>query len=277
MNESREGSGSVLSPTALGVAALVVAAAAVAGYIWMHHQIVAPTAATVAAPPVAAPVPTPVTPAPTPPAPPKPIVMTPPQGAPRLALDQSDAPFLDALHGIAGWQASVLPLLIPHDLIRHIVATVDALGRDKVALRVMPIKPVPGQFEVTATASQSWIADANAARYRPYVAALTSFRPAQSAQVYRRFAYLFQDAYRKLGYPDRRFEQRLAEVLKEMIDAPEPKPPVAVQTGSAMFRYADPDLESLTAGQKILVRMGPQNERVVKRWLRAFRAAILAK
>ncbi len=275
MDEPREG----LNPVAIGAVVVVAAVAVVGGYYWLHHRAATPAAPVAEAPPapVAPPVPTPVTPAPAPPAPPQAIVMAPPTGQPRLTLDHSDRPFLDALQGIAGWRASILHLLIPHDLIRHLVATVDALGRDKVALRVMPTKPVPGQFQVTATASQTWIAAANAERYRPYVAALTSFNAAQSAHVYQRFAYLFQEAYRNLGYPDRRFQDRLVQVLGEMIDAPEPKPPVAVQTSSAMFLYADPDLEALTAGQKILIRMGPENERTVKQWLRAFRAAVVAK
>ncbi len=275
MDEPREG----LNPVAIGAAVVVAAVAVVGGYYWLHHRDATPTAPVATVPPVplAPPVPTPVTPAPAPAAPPKAIVMAPPTGEPRLTLDHSDRPFLDALQGIAGWRASILHLLIPHDLIRHLVATVDALGRDKVALRVMPTKPVPGQFQVTATASQTWIAVANAERYKPYVAALTGFNPEQSAQVYHRFAYLFQDAYRKLGYPDRRFQDRLVQVLGEMIDAPAPQPPVAVQTSSAMFRYADPDLEALTAGQKILVRMGPENEQAVKKWLRAFRTAVVAR
>ena len=44
-----------------------------------------------------------------------------------------------------------------------------------------------------------------------------------------------------------------------------------------MYEYADPDLESRSAGQKLLIRMGPANARIIKAKLREFRAEIVKK
>jgi len=41
-----------------------------------------------------------------------------------------------------------------------------------------------------------------------------------------------------------------------------------------MYLYADPKLESLSAGQKTLIRMGPANEALIKDRLRALRAIL---
>jgi hypothetical protein len=41
------------------------------------------------------------------------------------------------------------------------------------------------------------------------------------------------------------------------------------------YEYADPKLEALTAGQKVLVRMGPDNARAVKTKLRELRSALI--
>jgi hypothetical protein len=43
------------------------------------------------------------------------------------------------------------------------------------------------------------------------------------------------------------------------------------------YEYADPSLEALTAGQKILLRSGPVNERRLKAKLAEFRAAVLRR
>jgi hypothetical protein len=43
-----------------------------------------------------------------------------------------------------------------------------------------------------------------------------------------------------------------------------------------MYQYADPKIEALSAGQKLLVRMGPDNEAIVKAKLRELRAAVAA-
>jgi hypothetical protein len=42
------------------------------------------------------------------------------------------------------------------------------------------------------------------------------------------------------------------------------------------YQFADPKLEALPAGQKLLIRMGPQNASVIKAKLQQFRAAITA-
>jgi len=43
-----------------------------------------------------------------------------------------------------------------------------------------------------------------------------------------------------------------------------------------MYTYADPGLESRSAGQKLLMRMGPDNAAVIKAKLTELRAAITA-
>jgi len=43
-----------------------------------------------------------------------------------------------------------------------------------------------------------------------------------------------------------------------------------------LYEFADPDLETRSAGQKILLRMGKDNELRVKAKLREIRGALLA-
>jgi hypothetical protein len=43
-----------------------------------------------------------------------------------------------------------------------------------------------------------------------------------------------------------------------------------------MYLYADPGLEARSAGQKLLIRMGPDNSAVIKAKLTELRAAVTA-
>ena len=52
---------------------------------------------------------------------------------------------------------------------------------------------------------------------------------------------------------------------------------VAVVQPRVMFEYADADLEARSAGQKLLIRMGPANARTIKAKLRELRAEIVKK
>ena len=43
------------------------------------------------------------------------------------------------------------------------------------------------------------------------------------------------------------------------------------------YTFADPTFESLSVGQKLMIRIGPDNERVLKAKLRSVRALLLGK
>jgi hypothetical protein len=191
-----------------------------------------------------------------------------------VTLDASDAELLAGISRLSGVHG-LMQWLLPTQVIRHIVATVDALPRRQVPVQVLPIRPVPGRFIVVQQGGEDAIGAENDQRYSPYVRVLTSIDPPAAASLYRRFYPLFQQAYRELGYPTGYFNDRLVEAIDDALATPEVAPPLRVEAPSAMWRYADPDLEVLSAGQKILLRMGQSNAGAVRAWLKAFRASIV--
>jgi hypothetical protein len=92
--------------------------------------------------------------------------------------------------------------------------------------------------------------------------------------LYVRFYPLFQQAYKELGYPDRHFNDRAVEVIDHLLAAPEVAGPVALGKPWVMWEYADPALEARSAGQKALIRMGPDNARRLKAKLREIRRQV---
>ena len=88
---------------------------------------------------------------------------------------------------------------------------------------------------------------------------------------------LFQQSYRELGYPDGYFNDRLVVVIDHLLATPDlPQPPALTQS-KVMYEYADPALESRSAGQKLLLRSGPDNEAAIKAKLREIRAALTSE
>ena len=87
---------------------------------------------------------------------------------------------------------------------------------------------------------------------------------------------LFQQSYQNLGYPNGYFNDRLVETID---NAAGRRPDVQRRRWrwsrpNVMYQYADPKLESLSAGQKVLVRHGSGNEAAVKAKLQELAAAI---
>ena len=185
-------------------------------------------------------------------------------------LGESDAAMGKAIAGLIGRQAFVA-WLIPHRLVMHIVATIDNLPRAQVPAKAWPVKPVPGAFRTVGTGAGLAISPDNAPRYADDMRILESVEPRRLVDVYLAFYPLFERAYRQLGYPQGDFNARLLAVIDNLLAAPEPQAPIRLTQPHVLYQYADPALESASAGQKILMRMGARNEALVKAKLRAIK------
>jgi hypothetical protein len=199
-----------------------------------------------------------------------------PAQAPLPALEGSDNVAQDVIGAIVGDDDLVRPL-VPNSIIRHIVATIDNLPRPTLATRIRPVSPVPGSFAAVSTARGIAIADGNAQRYAAYVKAAEAIDTQRLVGFYVRLYPLFQQAYVELGYPGGYFNDRLIEVIDHLLAAPEPKAPVYLVQPKVRYEFADPALEGLSAGQKILVRIGIDNELRLKARLSDIRSALTAE
>jgi len=193
------------------------------------------------------------------------------------ALADSDAAAWAELVTLAGSDAP-LALLIRDHLIQRAVTMIDNLPQRRVAARTLALKPVPGQLQIsTDAAGTSAIAEANAQRYAPYVQAFTQADAGAMVAAYRRFYPLFQQAYVELGYPKGYFNDRLVQVIDHLLQAPVPATPpaVIVDARTGKYRFVDPALESLSVGQKALLRLGPTQAEAVRKQLQAIRVALV--
>jgi len=79
-----------------------------------------------------------------------------------------------------------------------------------------------------------------------------------------------------LGYPNGYFNDRLVQVIDVLLATPQISGPIDLVRPNVMYIYADPTLEARPAGQKLLIRMGPENAAVIKAKLVELRAAVTA-
>jgi len=188
------------------------------------------------------------------------------------ALDGSDEFTSNELIALLG-QPFVQKYVVPKNLVKHVVVTIDNLSRKKVAGVMNPVVPVPGQINsqsdiaTTLTATQY-------ARYDEFVQAATAVDSKQLAATYFKLYPLFQDAYKSLGYPNGYFNDRLVAVIDHLIATPYAKQPIELINGPGLYQFADPALESLSAGQKVIVRIGPDNGAKVRAKLKELRALV---
>jgi Protein of unknown function (DUF3014) len=255
---------------------IILALIVIGAYFWLHQgQPPIP-------PPIPVVTPPPVAPPPAPTAPPNPAVTYPvplPPGMTEVPPPGQAGNFVkDHLTELLG-EKNVKIFLQLGDFAHRFVATVDNLGRSLAPPRLWPINPTPGRFTVDTGSDGTVISAKNAARYAPFVAFVDSVDTARAVALYRLLYPLFQHAYEELGYPRKYFNDRLVEVIDLLLQTPEPSGPVKVELPAfpgplkptypwLLYRFSDPDLQGLTSGQKILLRMGRSNELRLKAKLR---------
>lgn len=251
---------------------ILVAAVAAGVYYWQRGRSMPGSTAPSSAPPAEVMAP----PAPAPqPLIRHPVVSPAVDRPPLPPPGQSDAAVRERLIGLIGPHAAGA-LFNPHDYIKRIVVTVDNLTQRRLPQRYAPFKPVQGEFQAKqAGDGTQTISAENFARYTPYVHLAETVDVAKLAAVYAYFYPLFQRAYNDLGYRGRYFNDRVIEVIDNLLEAPDLDGPIRVTQPGVSYKYADPQLEGLSAGQKIMVRMGPYNAKQVKARLRELRQALV--
>ena len=203
--------------------------------------------------------------------PPKPVV----QPDPLPSLDESDAALklrLQRHHPLEKLES----LFLPREMIRHFVVTVDNLDGRKLARRYSIVRSPLTTFIVdkTGNADEFLLAPANHDRYRPYMKFLEAVSDRQLLSIYVRFYPLFQEAYEELGYPDRYFNDRLIEIMDHLLATPVIEGEIRLTRPKVYYQFADSKLENLTAGQKILVRIGNDNAKIVRDRLTSLRTLL---
>lgn len=204
---------------------------------------------------------------------------------PLPTLESSDSTISNAL-GAWGVTQQTRSMVRNEQFVRRFVATVDNLTSPRAPSAMWPVFPTDPRFTVQQGegGTETRIAQDNSARYNLAVQFVQNLNVEQAAKDYKHFYPLFQQAYEDLGYPNRYFNDRLIAVIDHLMLAPEPLNPhvnlmpVRGQFESEQpwvrYQFEDPALEALSSGQKILVRMGPDNARKVKAKLRELRSAI---
>jgi hypothetical protein len=209
---------------------------------------------------------------------PAPVAVTPPAQPPRSMplppLDDSDVDVLGGLTELFGQQA-VMQYLVPERIVRNVVVTIDNVPRQQMALNQRPIKPTQGALVTAGTDDSLVLAPENYARYDRFVAVARSVDAQTLVALYRGLQPLFQQAYEELGHPNASFNDRLVEVIEHLLATPNVPGEIRLVQPSVYYKYADERLEKLSAGQKLLIRMGPTNAAAIKAKLRDIQAELL--
>lgn len=186
-----------------------------------------------------------------------------PADAPLPPASKSDADMRKDLASLSS-RPEWAQWLAASDLLDRFVVTVDNVAEDvnpRKQLDFVKLKPQTSDRLDTL-------------RYDLAADVIASIDAKGAAQVVRDLHPLLESAYHKLGYPDRQFDQVFAKALQRIIDAPVvEKTPRLVPKG-LVYAFEDEKLEKLGPVEKLLLRAGPRNTKLIKAKAREIAAAL---
>jgi hypothetical protein len=239
----------------VGVAALVIAA----GIYFVLHRRAVPSSAPAQRSAAAAPAPA-----------------TPTEDIEKIdlpPLDDSDALVRQRI-GLLSSHPLVTKWLGTRGLVRNFVVVVDNISHGMNPSSHLRILKPTGEFRVMTRGGATVIDPRSYDRFNPIRQVAASFDAHAAGRLYLAFRPLLQTAYDELGNQEP-FDRAVERGVVSLLAVPAIDGDVRVQQGEGIgYEYADDKLESLTGAQKQLLRMGPDNIRIIQAQLRTFAAAI---
>lgn len=160
---------------------------------------------------------------------------------------------------------------------RRLVITVDNLPREHVPSQLRITRGVPELLRVQKDGETITLDPSNYERYDRIISYVEKMDARKIGRLYAKFYPLLQRTYEETGFPEERFHDRVLAALDDMMDAPRPTGPIRLVQPKVLYRFEDDHLESLSAGQKIMIRVGPENAGRLRKVLARVRAAIAAR
>lgn len=201
---------------------------------------------------------------PTPPAPPPP---------PAVQLSGTDARVRDVLKDLSS-DAEFARWLSSEDLARRFAASVNLVAEGQSPRMPLSFMAPAGTFRVTKRHGHTVAAPESHTRYDTVTRVLVSLDVKKAGQVYQELKPLLDAAHAELAPPGRSLDTTLSQAIGRLTRVAVPKTPPELTPKGALFVYADPNLEALSAAEKHLLRMGPENMRKVQAKLTELASAL---
>ncbi len=187
-------------------------------------------------------------------------------------LDHSDALLREEMTGISpvlsGW-------LNTDQLVRKYVVIANDFSQGLRLEKNLRFLELDQPFAVDQDNENLFIATKSYQRYDRLAAAINALDVQATLAVYKKFRPLLVQVFREFSYPDEySLEDIFTKAAAVILAAPARDGQIALERQSACYKFADQQLEALNPVHKQMLRMGPDNTRIIQNKLRLFVAGL---
>ena len=191
----------------------------------------------------------------------------------KLDLNQSDTAVRELI------AASAVPELLrawsrQKELLRSLAAAVDNVAQGQSPTAQLAFLAPKEKFLVSEKNGTPSLDPRSFGRYDKLIDVFVTIPDETLVHWYRKLAPALEAAFRELGYPGVTFAQRLKQACEHLDQVPLIRPDPPLEKKIVSYVFADSSLEDLSAAQKHLLRLGPQNVARIQKKLRSFISAL---
>lgn len=188
-------------------------------------------------------------------------------------LDDSDRVVRTLIQALSESPA-VMAWLPTNGLIRNVTVVVTNIAEGATPAKQLKVLRPPSAFRIVERNGTAYVDPRSYDRYARIADAVASVNPAGAARLFATLKPRIEEAHRELGGLNQPFDRTLERAIVALLDTPVVDGPVPLKPKGIGYAYADERLESLTAAQKQLLRMGPRNMRIIQAKLREIAVAL---
>lgn len=181
----------------------------------------------------------------------------------QLALNHSDKVVLSSV-------ATLLPtkndssLISADNIINRFVVFTDNLAHGKVVRTFSPLLKPKAPFAVYDSQGSMILDPAGYKRYDSYANIIEKLDLKKVMKEYQRYVPLINQSYKNIGYDHGDFTKTFIKAINNINNAPIITHKIQLVAPSAMYKFADSNLEKLNDVQKLMIRMGPSNTKKIQ-------------
>ncbi|MDP2351220.1 MAG: DUF3014 domain-containing protein [Pseudomonadota bacterium] len=177
-------------------------------------------------------------------------------------LDSSDAPIRESITQVA---PELAPWLNTGQLIRTYMVIANDFSQGLRSGKHMYFLKLDQPLSADQNDTGLVIAAKSYQRYDKLAQAIEAIDAPAILAVYKKFRPLLLQVYSEFSYPaGYSLEDMFTKAAAEVLAAPVIDEPIALVRTSTHYKFADPQLEALNPVHKQMIRMGPENTRLIQ-------------
>jgi hypothetical protein len=186
-------------------------------------------------------------------------------------LERSDTFFRDQW-ALLGGGPMMTQWASADQIVRRSMTVIDNLSRGKVVNALLrtfapsvPFMVLPQSSLATEESVETYRLDPSGyERFTPFVTMINGLDNSQLIDFYLKLRPLFQQAYLELGYPSGHVDDVVLKAMRVIQAVSLPDGDIRLLRPKVLYQFADPALESLSSLEKLFIRMGAENTKIVQ-------------